>query len=202
MGTRDPRVDAYIARSADFARPVLDDIRSTVHEVCPTVVETMKWSFPHFDYGGMLCSMAAFQAHCAFGFWKGSLIAGLAPSSASGGESMGNLGRITSVRDLPSRKVLAGYIREAMRLNDDGVSITRRRKPASAAATAMPPELAAGLAGNDTARAVFDGFPPGERREYIEWIAGAKQDATRVKRAAQAVEWIEAGKRRNWKYER
>jgi hypothetical protein len=127
MGTRDPRIDAYIAKSADFAQPILIHIRETVHAACPDVTETMKWSMPHFDYKGIMCAMAAFKQHATFGFWKGALIDGLGPNRANGGDAMGQLGKITSVKDLPSRKVLTGYIKAAMRLNDEGVVKDPRR---------------------------------------------------------------------------
>ena len=119
MGTRDARVDAYIAKSADFARPILNHLREVVHAACPDVEETMKWSFPHFQYQGMLCSMASFKEHCAFGFWKGSLVVG--KDAAEAEKAAGQFGRLTKVSDLPSKKVLTGYIKEAMKLNEDGV---------------------------------------------------------------------------------
>ena len=106
---KDPRIDAYIARSADFAKPILRHIRSAVHEGCPPVEETIKWGFPHFDYKGMLCGMAAFKRHCALGFWKSSLILDLKNQDA-----MGHFGRITSLADLPPTKVLMGYVKRAM----------------------------------------------------------------------------------------
>ena len=200
MGTRDPRVDAYIAKSADFAQPILTHLRDVVHAACPDVQETMKWSMPFFDYHGVMCNMAAFKAHATFGFWKGALIAGLAPNSNAGGESMGNLGRLTSVKDLPSRKVLTGYVKEAMRLNDDGVAV---KKPKSAAKpdAKVPPDLAAALKKNRKAAATFDAFTAGQRREYVDWIVEAKREETRAKRVTQAVEWLAEGKKRNWKYE-
>jgi uncharacterized protein YdeI (YjbR/CyaY-like superfamily) len=200
MGTRDPRVDAYIAKSADFAQPILTHLRDVVHATCPDVQETMKWSMPFFDYHGVMCNMAAFKAHATFGFWKGALIPGLAPNSNAGGESMGNLGRLTSVKDLPSRKVLGGYIKAAMRLNEDGVAVKKPKKVAKPAAK-VPPDLAAALKKNRKAATTFDTFPPGQRREYIDWIVEAKREETRAKRVAQAVEWLAEGKKRNWKYE-
>src|SRR5215218_2360106 len=100
MGSRDPRVDAYIVKAAPFARPILMRIRKG----CPSVEETMKWSFPHFDYKGMLCGMAAFKQHCTFGFWKASLLEGSIGSRAK--DAMGQFGRITSVDDLPAEKEL------------------------------------------------------------------------------------------------
>jgi len=200
MGTRDPRVDAYIAKSADFAQPILTHLRDVVHAACPDVQETMKWSMPFFDYNGVMCNMAAFKEHATFGFWKGALIPGLAPNSNAGGESMGNLGRLTSMKDLPSRKVLGGYVKEAMRLNDEGIAVKKPKKAAKPVAK-VPPDLEAALKKNRKAAATFEGFPPGQRREYVDWIVEAKRDETRAKRIAQAVEWLAEGKKRNWKYE-
>lgn len=196
---RDPRIDAYIARSADFARPILTHLRDVVHAACPEVEETMKWSMPHFDYKGIMCGMAAFKAHVTFGFWKGSLIPGLQARAADGGEAMGHFGKITSIEDLPPKKVIAGFVREAMRMNDEGVTVARPKK-ASKAEAAIPPVLAAALAKNKKAKAAFAAFPPSHRREYIEWILGAKREETRDKRVAQTVEWVAEGKSKNWKY--
>ena len=122
MGKTDPRVDHYIAKSADFAKPILMHIRKVVHGACPDVEETMKWSFPHFDYKGMMCSMAAFKGHCAFGFWKSSLVL----DQPAGDDGMGHFGKITSLRDLPPDRQLAAYVKKAARLNDDGVRVAKR----------------------------------------------------------------------------
>ncbi|MGB5139924.1 MAG: DUF1801 domain-containing protein, partial [Candidatus Zixiibacteriota bacterium] len=93
MGKKDPRVDAYIKNSADFAKPILNRLRKLVHTACPDCEETMKWSFPHFDYKGMLCSMASFKQHCAFGFWNGALVFGSdAAAKAKNEAAMGHFG--------------------------------------------------------------------------------------------------------------
>ena len=160
----------------------------------------MKWSMPFFDYHGVMCNMAAFKQHATFGFWKGKHIPGLAANSNSGGDSMGNLGRLTSVKDLPGRKVLAGYVKAAMRLNEDGVVATKARKAPKPEAT-VPSDLAAALKKNRRAASTFENFPPGQRREYVNWITEAKREETRAWRVAQAVEWLAEGKKRNWKYE-
>jgi len=198
MVTRDPRIDAYIADSADFARPILTHLREVVHAACPEAEETLKWSAPHFLYKGMLCGMQAFKAHCAFGFWKGSLVvAGNGQST----EGMGQFGRITAVSDLPSRKVLTALIRQAMALNDQGVKSPTRanRKPRPEAK--VPPDLAAALAKNRKARATFEGFSPSHRREYVEWITEARTEPTRLRRIETTVGWLAEGKNRNWKYQ-
>ena len=200
MGTRDPRIDAIIVKSADFAKPILTHIREAVHAGCPDVVETIKWGMPAFEYKGPMCQMAAFKAHCVFGFWKGALVL---PESGKAKDAMGNFGRISSVKDLPSKKVLAGYVKKAAELNAAGVKVARPKKHAKPPVE-TPPELAAALKQRKhaKARATFEGFSPSQRREYAEWLTEAKTDATREKRLATTLEWLAEGKTRQWKYQR
>lgn len=199
MGTRDPRIDAYIAKAAPFAQPILERVREVVHEACPDVEETTKWSMPTFVYaGGILAGMAAFKQHASFGYWKHSLVVG----EGAERDGMGSYGKMTSLKDLPPKKRLIADIRKAMKLNEDGVKTPGVRK---AAAPKPPPEapadLLAALKKNKAAKLVFDGFPPSARRDYVDWIIEAKREETRQKRLAQAVEWMAEGKRRHWKYE-
>jgi hypothetical protein len=42
MKTTDKRVDAYIAKAAEFAQPILRGLREIAHKGCPDVEETMK----------------------------------------------------------------------------------------------------------------------------------------------------------------
>ena len=197
MGKWDPRVDAYIANSAAFARPILRHIREVVHEACPEVEETIKWSMPHFDYEGILCGMASFKEHCAFNIWKGSLIVG-----GGAREAMGNFGRITKVSDLPSNKTIAGYIKQAMKLREDGVKNPARSNPKGKKRLVVPSDLSNALKKNKKAAAAFKGFPPSHKREYADWISEAKREETRKRRVDTAVEWMAEGKSRNWKYEK
>jgi len=197
--SRDPRVDAYIAKAAPFARPILKHLRALVHATCPDAVETIKWGMPAFYLDGPMCGMAAFKAHCTFAFWKHKLIPGLAAMGEK--ESMGNLGRITRLEDLPAKRTLIGYLKHAAKLNTEGVKVPRATKAPKPAPKA-PADLAAALAKNKKARATFEGFPAGQRREYVEWIAEAKREETRAARIATAIAWLAEGKRRNWKYER
>jgi uncharacterized protein YdeI (YjbR/CyaY-like superfamily) len=200
MGTRDPHIDQYIDRSAEFAKPILTHIREVVHAACPEVEETLKWSSPHFMYKGMLCGMSSFKEHCAFGFWKGSLIV---DKEGQNRDAMGQFGRITSLADLPPDDELAGYVREAMRLNDEGVKTERRPKPeGEKKPVEAPDDLLAALGANPQAQAHWERFSPSKRKEYIEWITEAKTDATRQKRLGTTVEWVAEGKARNWKYEK
>jgi uncharacterized protein YdeI (YjbR/CyaY-like superfamily) len=197
MSKKDPRVDAYIARSADFAKPVLKHIRAVVHENCPQVEETLKWSSPAFMHKGILCIMAAFKHHCIFGFWKGSIIVG---DGTPLKEAMGNFGRLTSVSDLPPKRMLARFIRKAMALNDTGVKTPARSKAKERKPLVVPTYLRAALKKNKKAQQTFDAFSYTSKKEYVEWLTDAKSDETRHRRLLQAIEWMAAGKSRDWKY--
>lgn len=197
MATRDSRVTAYIADAAPFARPILTHLRTVVHEACPAAEETLKWGMPTFMHHGILCGFAAFKAHATFGFWKGALI--LDAQGRPAKAAMGNFGRLTAVSDLPARRVLLGYVRQAARLNEAGVKV--RRKLAPKPAVQAPADLRTAIAGVAKARATWKAFSPSQRREYVEWVTEAKRPETRRQRVATTVEWLGEGKRRNWKYE-
>jgi uncharacterized protein YdeI (YjbR/CyaY-like superfamily) len=203
MASIDPRIDAYIARSAVFARPVLRHLRTLVHRACPGADETIKWAFPHFEYHGILCAMAAFQRHCAFGFWKGRLLKDASGALDSSGEAMGHLGKITGLDDLPSDAALIKLIRQAARLNEQGVSAARTpRKRSPAKPPAVPAALRDALRKKSAAAETFRSLSPSHRKEYVEWITEAKRPETKEKRIATAIQWLSLGKNLNWKYER
>jgi len=207
MPTTDARVDAYIAKAAPFARPILERLRRAFHEGCPQTVETVKWGAPHFEHHGILGSMAAFKKHVSLGFWKGAEIGDPAGILDKVGNTLMCAVKFTEVSDLPARSVLAGYVKRAARFNLEGGAAIKGKGVRPAPRTKRPvprtpPDLAAALRKNAKARAAFQGFPPSHKREYIEWITEAKRDETRARRLAQAVEWIADGRSRNWKYER
>ena len=182
MGRTDRRIDAYIARSADFAKPIMVHLRALIHEGCPEVEETMKWSAPTFMHHGILCGFATFKAHCVFRFWRGE-----------------RFGPIASLKDLPGKRVLLAQVKEGMRLNEGGIIPARATKaPKKPAVT--PADLAAGLGKNAKARAAWAEFSPSGKREYIEWITGAKRAETRAERLKTTLLWVSQGKQRNWKY--
>ena len=192
----DPRIDAYIERQAEFAKPILRHLREVVHAACPDAEETLKWSMPTFMYRKeMLAGMAAFKQHATFGFWRGSLVVGKGDEPMSG---MGQFGRLTSIDDLPPRKELEALVKKAMRLTEEGVKPPRdkhKKEPFT-----VPQDLRAAIDANPAAAATFDAFPPSAQREYVDWVADAKRDETRTKRLNQTVEWLAEGKRRHWKY--
>jgi len=200
MGTKDKRVDEYIAKSAPFAKPVLTHLRQLVHTACPDVQETIKWSFPHFDYKGMLCSMASFKQHCAFGFWKSALMKDAGELIGKNESAMGHLGKITSLQDLPPDKKIIAWIREAVRLNDEEVKLPARNKKATKKDIPVPDALRQALNKNKAASATFNNFSPSHQYEYLEWITEAKTEDTKNKRIATTMEWLSEGKSRHWKY--
>jgi len=201
MGTKDPRIDKYIANAAEFAKPILNHMRELVHKACPETEETIKWGFPHFDYKGMMCSMAAFKQHCAFGFWKAALIKyKKLMENAKSESAMGHLGRITSLNDLPSDKVLMAYIKEAKKLNDDDVKLPIKPVAKEKKELVVPNYIQKALKKNKPALKIFEGFSPSHKREYVEWITEAKTNKTRNKRIATTIERLSEDKSRNWKY--
>jgi len=199
---KNPKVDEYIRKSADFAQPVLRHLRDLIHKACPGVEEKIKWGFPHFDYKGTYVSMAAFREHCAFSFWKASLIAdtyGLLGQKEE--KAMGHFGRIRSLADLPPDKVLLEYLLQAKKMNEEGKKISQK-KPSEKekAELQIPEDLLAALKMNKNAFGMFEKFPYSHRKEYIFWINEARTAETRSKRIATTVEWTSEGKDRNWKY--
>ena len=199
MPTLDPFVDTYIEKAQEFAKPILNHIRQLVHEACPDVVEKKKWSFPHFDYKGMLCSMASFKEHCAFGFWKQSLLeADAFPTEKT---AMGSFGRITSLADLPDDKTMKKLIVDAIKLNDAGIKVVKAKPAGEKKELVVPEVLLEALAANDAAAETFNNFPYSKKRDYVEWITEAKTDTTREKRLATTLEWLAEGKARHWKYQ-
>lgn len=197
------RVDAYIQKSNDFAKPIFTKIRTLVHQACPEVEEKIKWGFPHFDYKGMMCSMAAFKSHCAFTFWKATLMKDKHRVFSNVQESaMGHFGRITSLKDLPKDKIMIEYIKEAMKLNDDGVSLLQKDKSKAKKDLKIPVYFLKAVSKNKKALKTFETFSYSHKREYIEWVTEAKTEATRSKRLVTTVEWLAEGKGRNWKYEK
>jgi uncharacterized protein YdeI (YjbR/CyaY-like superfamily) len=198
MPATDPRIDAYIANSAEFARPILNHIRRLVHEVCPDVNETVKWRMPFFEHKGAICGMAAFKQHCALIFWKRALIFGDDQKKEG---PMGQFGRITSLADLPGDKALAGYIRKAVELNEAGVKNPMRAKAKTNKPVVVPDYFLAALKKNKKALTTFESYSPSHKREYVKWVTEAKREETRARRLEKTVQQLAQGKSLNWKYE-
>jgi uncharacterized protein YdeI (YjbR/CyaY-like superfamily) len=207
MGKKDPRVDAYIAKSAEFAQPILNRLRRLIHAACPEVEETIKWQFPHFMYTGkILCSMAAFKQHCAFGFWHEAL-RGSIEAQSNRSDAMGQFGRISSQADLPKDAVFTRLVKEAMKLTSADSKSKKTAKPKKPLpkkrkAVRVPDDFRQAMAKNKKASSTFDAFSPSHKREYVEWIVEAKRPETRQKRLQTAIQWLAEGRSQNWRYER
>jgi uncharacterized protein YdeI (YjbR/CyaY-like superfamily) len=202
MGTKNPKIDDYIAKSAEFARPILTHIRELVHKACPTVEEDLKWGHPFYMYKGPLCMSPAFKKHCSFGFWGWKVVqAKVNEVEGTKGDSLDKMKRITSVKDLPADKVLVGYIKLAADLKDTGVKTRPRPKPKVRVELVAPGCLTAALKKNAKARETFENFSYSHKKEYIEWINDAKTEETRNRRLTTMLGWLVDGKSRNWKYQ-
>jgi len=200
MGKKDKSVDQYIAKSQDFAKPILKHIRELIHKGCPEIEEKMKWSFPTFNYkGSILCNMAAFKQHATFGFWKATLLRSNGVMPQADESAMGQFGRITKLSELPSDKTILKIVREAVKLEDAEVKVPKKKK-ADRKRLAIPDYFKKALSKNKKAKKIFDDFSSSNKREYIEWVTEAKTEETRNKRLNTSIKWLSEGKPRNWKY--
>jgi uncharacterized protein YdeI (YjbR/CyaY-like superfamily) len=196
----DNRVDDYIAKSAPFAKAILNHLRNLIHESSPLINETIKWGFPHFVHKDNICSMASFKAHCTFGFWKSSLMNDPYQLFNEKESAMGSIGRLEKLSDLPADKIIKEYILEALRIDESGAKVKKVIVPK--AAIPVPAYFAAALDEHPTAKQQFENFSPSHQREYLEWITSAKTESTQQKRMSTTIDWLAEGKSLNWKYQK
>jgi len=194
------QVDQYIINSAEFAIPILEHLRNLVHKADARIEEKMKWSMPFFEFKGPVCHFASFKNHCAFGFWKGSLMKDEYNLFKDRSNAMGSLGKITSFKDLPADEILIAYIIEAIKLNEDGIKLHPKPKAPEKPTLVVPKYFIDALQEDPKALGVFQNFSESNKREYVNWLEEAKTEATKQKRLDTAVEWIGEGKPRMWKY--
>lgn len=197
-----PEVDAYIEKSADFAKPILKKIRKLFHQASPKITEEMKWSFPHFMCNGIVGNMAAFKNHASFGFWKASLLHDPKGLLSQVGKTEMGAHQLTSVKDLPPDNVIIAMVQQAIELNEKGIKSPVKKPKAPKAELVIPEDLLAALRKNAQAAKTFDAFSYSHRKEYVNWIVEAKRPETRAKRLATTIEQLEEGKSKEWKYEK
>ncbi len=202
MKNADPRIDAYIEKAPDYSKPILEKLRRLIHRAHPSIKESIKWSTPTFEHKGIVTGMSAFKKHVSFGFWKAKAMRDPAGLFKGDAKQSPFAIKVSSVKELPPDKVIVAYVKEAVDLNERGVkaSPSAGKKKKARAAPAAPADLMNALKRKKKALATFEGFSPSHKREYVEWIIGAKREETRRKRIATALEWMAEGKPRNWKY--
>jgi len=206
MKNRSAEVDQYIAAAPDFARPILKKLRRLFHQACPQIQETIKWGAPTFEHHGIVAAMSAFKQHVRFGFWKGNLLGEQADTFQVWGKTEMSGIRLISMSDIPPDEPMLALIRQAVELNEQGAKAApERRKPAKKKTAArkqlvIPDYLTAALKKHARARKTFEAFSYSHQKEYVEWLTEAKQEATRQRRLATAIERLSEGKPRNWKY--
>lgn len=196
------QVDQYIINSAEFAIPILDHLRNLIHKADARIEEKIKWGMPFFDFKGTVCHMASFKNHCAFGFWKGSLMNDEYGIFKQRSEAMGLLGKITSFEDLPPDEVLIAYIQQAIKLNEDNIKLPPKPKSTERKDLVVPEYLTEALNEDPKALAVFQNFSLSNKKEYVMWLEEAKTEATKQKRLETTLEWLAQGKTRMWKYKK
>jgi len=196
------QVDQYIAKSAEFSIPILEHLRHLVHQADARIEETIKWGMPFFELKGTVCHMAAFKNHCAFGFWKGSLMQDDFGIFKERKDAMGWLGQIRSFTDLPPDDVLIAYIQTAIKLNEDGIKLPSKTKSPDQKELIVPDYFLEALESDAKAMYVFQNFSYSNKKDYVQWLLEAKTEATRIKRLNTAIEWIGEGKVRMWKYQK
>ncbi|WP_316844358.1 YdeI/OmpD-associated family protein [Pedobacter psychrodurus] len=196
------QVDQYIINSAEFAIPILDHLRNLVHKADARIEEKIKWGMPFFDFKGTVCHMASFKNHCAFGFWKGSLMNDEYGIFKERSEAMGLLGKITSFEDLPSDEILIAYIQQAILLNENNIKLPPKPKSTEKKELIVPEYLIEALQEDPEALAVFQNFSTSNKKDYVLWLEEAKTEATRQKRLVTTLVWLAEGKTRMWKYKK
>jgi uncharacterized protein YdeI (YjbR/CyaY-like superfamily) len=181
-----------------FAKPILKRLRTIIHKACPQVTEDIKWGKPFYLYQDrVLCATMGFKKHCALVFWKSALIKKKNGKKAI--EDLKLLRRISLLEELPSERDLVAYFQLAMHFNEPTTKLPPREK--RSAPMKVPGELTSALRANPKALKTFNSFTPSKKKDYIYWIIGAKTEETRERRLETAIDWMNAGKSRNWKYE-
>jgi len=199
MKNASPEVDAYIDRSPEYSRAILERVRKSFHRACPEIEETIKWGCPHFEYRGIVGSMAAFKKYVSFGFRQGKLLEDPQKLFTVMGKTAMSYRDVVDASELPADRVLVAYIRRAVALNEKRIKAPapkRKRKPD----LEVPAWFIRALKQNKKALATFEAFSASHKREYVEWLTEAKREATRRKRLATTLQWLAEGKPRNWKY--
>jgi len=193
------KIDAYIDKQADFARPILHILRQWIRESHPAVIEDYKWGGPHFHLGkGLVMGMGGFKHHVSLFFMEGALIEDPYGLLAQGkGEAMRHV-KLTSEEELHQHEqAIRYYLSEAFRNAEAGRKVDKKalRKP-----LVIPDWVREALQKVPDAWANFEGMSWSHQKEYLEYLTEAKREDTRQRRLAKTIELLLQKKGLNDKY--
>lgn len=195
------QINLYIAEQPEWQRKLLVRLRQLIHSTDAEVEETWKWNSPHFDHQGIMVGLQAFKEHVAVWFHKGSLIKDPKKlfEALPKGEEKGMRSYKLFEGDKLNEAAFIDLVKQAVALNAKGTKLTDA-KPARKALV-IPEDLEHVLHKDPTAWANWEAFNYSCKKEYIEWVTDAKQEETRKRRIAQALEKIREGESKEEKHQ-
>jgi len=193
------KIAAYIDKKPQW-KPTLLFLRELIQAT--ELEETIKWGAPTYTIGGKnVLSLMTFKEHMGIWFFQGALLKDKAKKLVNAQEGKTQAMRhfkFTSFEEVKESKALiAKYIDEAIDNQKQGKKVKLAKKTP----TPMPKELADFLAANKAVKKQFDQLTPGKQRGYHEYIAEAKQAATKQKRLEKIKPYILEGKGPNAMYQ-
>jgi hypothetical protein len=191
------RINLYIAELPDWQRKHLVRVRQLIHSTEERIEEAWRGNAPHFDHQGSLIGMHAFKSCVSIWFHKGA--------SLKDGHGLFKLTEKDAEREVRKYKIHEGesinekafldLLKQALKVNAAQAG-GAETKPTSRALV-VPSDMEQVLRKDEQAWAQWEGLAASHKREYVEWITDAKQDETRKRRLAKALEMIRDGQAKN-----
>ncbi|HMC96805.1 MAG TPA: YdeI/OmpD-associated family protein [Flavobacteriales bacterium] len=187
------QINLYIAEHPEWHRKTLVRLRQLIHSVDEDIEETWRWNAPSFDHDGIMLGLHGFKTFVTVWFHKGALLKdthGLFEKLEKG-EDKGMRAYKVHEGEAIDEKSFVELVRQAVKVNQSGAKLTDAR-PAKKALK-VPTDLEGCLKKDDQAWEHWEKFNHTHKKEYVEWITDAKQEETRKRRIAQALEMIREG---------
>jgi uncharacterized protein YdeI (YjbR/CyaY-like superfamily) len=144
--------------------------------------ETIKWSAPVYTINGKnVLSIGAFNNHFGIWFFNGVFLKDkhkLLRNAQDGKTKAMRQLKFTAFEQI-DKVIITTYVNEAIVNQKLGKELKPNRNKKEAI---IPPELQDTLNNNITLKKHFETLSPSKQREYCEYIASAKQEATKVSR--------------------
>lgn len=174
-------IDEGIASAEPFAKAICKKLRAIILKAEPGIIEDWKWG-PNYYKDGMVCGFWYFKKHCSIVFYQGALLKDKKKVLQMNEGNLHNRHiKYTDVNQI-DEKLLIEYITEAVINNEKGLKITEAKDK-----TVIIPADFKKLLLKNKALKNFDAMSYSKRKDYVMWIEGAKQDATRTKRIDLAI---------------